>query len=216
MAGCPNRRRRVSAGPTGDLFVGGPDSTIGKVDARGRAVPGFAGGGRARLPQLTHCEQFANQPEVLALAATPDGDVIVLADSPESPNLAGGGCTPALIRFTPSGDLDRTFGTSGVALVWPTSTSALFYPYGQGLVVDPLGGVFATVESPLGPAGGDAEGVVRFNPGGSLDERWGQRGLASVDGFGPPAIALTPDGVSRSRPNDGQSTTPSARTWSSG
>lgn len=94
--------------------------------------------------------------------------------------------------YAAPGDLDPTFGTSGIALVdWGG-----IYNNGEFLAVQPDGKILVVGEAAF--SGSDAVGVARLNPDGSLDTSFGHGGRISVHlfphDFDVEDLALQPDG----------------------
>jgi uncharacterized delta-60 repeat protein len=93
-----------------------------------------------------------------------------------------------LARYLPNGQMDTTFGTDGVAL-----TASLAGDFAPGLAVQPDGKYL------LAGAAGSAFGVVRFNADGSVDQSFGNGGLATTafpnsNVQGANAVLVQPDG----------------------
>jgi uncharacterized delta-60 repeat protein len=119
----------------------------------------------------------------------PNGDIVVSTSS-------------GVARFLPTGKLDTTFGTGGLA-------SAGFVGGGgglQGVAVQPDGKIIwvGSQNTPgFTPFGTFSFAVARFNANGSLDTTFGTGGQASVEFFAPPmqgaqefarAVLVQPDG----------------------
>ncbi|MFL5767850.1 MAG: delta-60 repeat domain-containing protein [Actinomycetota bacterium] len=95
----------------------------------------------------------------------------------------------AVARYLPDGSLDPTFGRGGMvtARYRDSQTSA------EGVAIDGRGRVIAA-----GTASDRRWVLARFSSGGRLDQRFGDRGWATID-FGPGEeaardLALTPNG----------------------
>ena len=128
----------------------------------------------------------------------------------------GGGATDAILqsngdivvsggfgvaRYLPTGKLDTTFGSGGLASAGFTGgesrTGVALQPDGKIIWVGSQG-------NPSFPAGGTFEfAVARFTANGSLDTSFGSGGHASVEFFAPPmegaqefarAVLIQPDG----------------------
>jgi uncharacterized delta-60 repeat protein len=119
----------------------------------------------------------------------PNGDIVVSTGS-------------GVARFLPTGKLDTTFGTGGLA-------SAGFVGGGgglQGVALQPDGKIIwvGSQNTPgFTPFGTFSFAVARFNANGSLDTTFGTGGQASVEFFAPPmqgaqefarAVLVQPDG----------------------
>jgi uncharacterized delta-60 repeat protein len=115
-----------------------------------------------------------------AVALQSNGDIVAAGRS--------SGSEFTLARYTPSGSLDPTFGTSGVVV---TSQASWL----NGLAIQPTDGKIIAVG---GTAGGDANygsWLVRYNPDGSLDVTFGTGGIVNPTfGQGDTAVALQSDG----------------------
>ena len=101
-------------------------------------------------------------------AAAADGSVVVVG----SRYTAGVGTELAVARLNPSGALDPTFGTNGVA----TAHLGGMYDSATDVVVTPDGKILVSAFVQVhGPPPGDMSdfGVVRFNADGTLDTSFG-------------------------------------------
>jgi uncharacterized delta-60 repeat protein len=151
-------------------------STPGSLD------PTFGNGGKV----LTDLGVGAGVPSDAVLQ--PNGDIVV-----------SGGFGVA--RYLPTGKLDTTFGTGGLA-----STGFVGGESGTGVALQPDGKIIwvGSQGNPSFPAGGTFSfAVARFNANGSLDTSFGTGGQASVEFFAPPmqgaqefagAVLVQPDG----------------------
>jgi uncharacterized delta-60 repeat protein len=107
----------------------------------------------------------------------PSGDIVVVAGF-NNQTIATEAI--ALVRYTPSGKLDTTFGSKGVALAAFTDfinspTSVAVLPNGDIIVVG-----FSETTS-----GGFQFAMARFTPNGALDSTFGSGGLVTVQ---PPGV----------------------------
>ena len=151
-------------------------STPGSLD------PTFGNGGKV----LTDLGVGAGVPSDAVLQ--PNGDIVV-----------SGGFGVA--RYLPTGKLDTTFGTGGLA-----STGFAGGESGTGVALQPDGKIIwvGSQGNPSFPAGGTFSfAVARFNANGSLDTSFGTGGQASMEFFAPPmqgaqefagAVLVQPDG----------------------
>ena len=151
-------------------------STPGSLD------PTFGNGGKV----LTDLGVGAGVPSDAVLQ--PNGDIVV-----------SGGFGVA--RYLPTGKLDTTFGTGGLA-----STGFVGGESGTGVALQPDGKIIwvGSQGNPSFPAGGTFSfAVARFNANGTLDTSFGTGGQASVEFFAPPmqgaqefagAVLVQPDG----------------------
>jgi uncharacterized delta-60 repeat protein len=138
---------------------------------------------------------FGNGGKVL----TPGGGATDAILQPNGDIVVSGGFGVA--RYLPTGKLDTTFGSGGLASAGfaggESRTSVALQPDGKIVWVGSQG-------NPSFPAGGTFEfAVARFTANGSLDTRFGSGGHASVEFFAPPlqgaqefadAVLVQPDG----------------------
>ena len=121
-----------------------------------------------------------------AVAVQSNGDIVVVATAQtaiDAPQLFG------VARFTPSGQLDKTFGTGGMVTTeplgpFPTPSALIVQPNGQILVGGFVDG------SNKHTAGSTV--LVRYNSNGSLDTTFGTGGIVEAQGTGvgsPTALA---------------------------
>ena len=151
-------------------------STPGSLD------PTFGNGGKV----LTDLGVGAGVPSDAVLQ--PNSDIVV-----------SGGFGVA--RYLPTGKLDTTFGTGGLA-----STGFVGGESGTGVALQPDGKIIwvGSQGNPSFPAGGTFSfAVARFTANGTLDTSFGTGGQASVEFFAPPmqgaqefarAVLVQPDG----------------------
>ena len=151
-------------------------STPGSLD------PTFGNGGKV----LTDLGVGAGVPSDAVLQ--PNGDIVI-----------SGGFGVA--RYLPTGKLDTTFGSGGLA-----STGFAGGESGTGVALQPDGKIIwvGSQGNPSFPAGGTFSfAVARFTANGTLDTSFGTGGQASVEFFDPPmqgaqefarAVLVQPDG----------------------
>jgi len=118
----------------------------------------------------------------------PNGDIVVSTGS-------------GVARFLPTGKLDTTFGSGGLASTGFTGGEGL-----EGVALQPDGKIIwvGSQNTPgFTPFGTFEFAVARFNANGSLDASFGTGGEASVEFFAPPmegaqefarAVLIQPDG----------------------
>lgn len=126
---------------------------------------------------------------VSALAIQPDGKIIASGSAAISAN-----GDFVVVRYTPTGALDTTFGNAGVAHA-PFGADAI--PASVAVLPDGHILVSGTVGSPSGPSGKNY-GAARFNADGALDTTFGTNGIVTFDvrtsqDIGG-AMAVQPDG----------------------
>jgi uncharacterized delta-60 repeat protein len=105
------------------------------------------------------------------------GDIYVLANTNSGTDLSE---SAIVLRYSPDGTLDRSYGEEGRAYV-PS--------YPESLAVAPDGSAYVT--------SGERSTLIKLTPSGSLDPHFGKGGsaqLSSVEPFGFGAITTLPDG----------------------
>ncbi len=163
----------IARQPDGKVVVvgrAGSAVALARYTASGQLDPAFGVGGRVLTP-------FQQESYGAALALLPDGRIAVAG----TVNAA-----MAVLRYTPDGQLDRTFGAGGVA-----SASLGANSVGRALVQQPDGKLVAA-----GYAGNQAA-LVRYTPDGQLDSSFGTGGkvLATIgSNTSTSALVLQPDG----------------------
>jgi uncharacterized delta-60 repeat protein len=94
-----------------------------------------------------------------------------------------------LLRFTPSGQLDTTFGTNGVTL-----TSISDYAFTEvGMAVQPNDNIIV-LNAVISLLGENNITLFRYTPDGTLDPTFGNSGIVQTSGFGASALLLQPNG----------------------
>jgi uncharacterized delta-60 repeat protein len=167
----------------GVVMVGGTfvDFVMARFLADGTLDPGFGEGG-----MVTTDIQRDQQEEALAVAIAPDGAIVVVGYS-------GFSATMALARYLPDGSLDPGFGTSGIV---SGATPGRLY----AVAVQPDGRLVVAGgrDIPDGTVDFSDLVVARFEPDGTLDTSFGDRGVvvADVDGVTNTLreLAILPDG----------------------
>jgi uncharacterized delta-60 repeat protein len=189
VATVPGHAGPIAEQSDGSAFVlsfeyGDKTMTVNKLTPSGADDPTFGADGAAELP-------FESDGNVEAdpIATAPGGGVYVGAGI-----FPGKGCvrpceeTPALTRFTATGQPDPTFGTAGVATVSLPSARLPEPPSLRAVVVAADGSTFVTgtdeggdsyvaAFTPAGAPRGD------FGEGGVLIERHRQQALLETTGF---------------------------------
>ena len=114
-----------------------------------------------------------------ALLLQPDGKLVAVGDSdpsfedvPESFARA----SIALVRYTPDGSHDLSFGNGGVV----TTSIPGGYAFGNAAVLQPDGKI--VVAGYYWPQGPRVFALVRYNPDGSLDPTFGTNGIVTTYG----------------------------------
>jgi uncharacterized delta-60 repeat protein len=127
--------------------------------------------------------------DAFALVLQPDGKLVAAGKTDQTDS---GLDAFALVRYNPNGSLDPTFGTDGKVTTPFTSGDATAY----ALALQPDGKLVAAGDS-YGRAGRFHFAMARYNPDGSLDSSFGDRGdvTTSVGPFSAAlALVLRPDG----------------------
>jgi uncharacterized delta-60 repeat protein len=111
------------------------------------------------------------------------------------------GNEPKLMRFLPTGALDETFGSDGIASLPPPSKTES-NPFGSDtFALGEDGSVFVTAGTYLEHHGNEERKahlvLYHFLPNGKLDQSFGRGGLVALPGsagYENPALAIAPDG----------------------
>jgi uncharacterized delta-60 repeat protein len=160
--------------PTGDIVAGGyadlgtlPRFAIFRVHGNGALATGFGHAG-ARRTDLGPGADIAN-----AIAVTGTGG-FVLAGSAAN----GGHADWGIVRYTPKGLPDPTFGNSGVViLAWSAAPERADDAVRVGAKLLVAGRIHR-------PSTGDDVGVVRLRADGTLDQTFATNGVARIDAGG--------------------------------
>jgi uncharacterized delta-60 repeat protein len=167
----------------GACFLGFPGSAA--QAAEGQLDQSFASGG-------TFSRQlgFGNyQPLSLAFAEAvqSNGDIVLAGESGDG----GGGFDLLVVRLTPSGALDPTFGNGGEVDLNLPQPSPGRDSSAYGVVIQPDGRILVAGDVYVGY---QEAAIVRLMPNGSLDSSFGNGGVAEVTDLTARGIALTPGG----------------------
>jgi uncharacterized delta-60 repeat protein len=173
----------VVAGRVADGGAANPDVGLVRYNTDGTPDPDFGDAGVVRA-DLT----AGNWDEASAVAVQPDGKLVVAV-----PAFVVASFDFLVARFDASGDLDGTFGSSGLATTSFSSGS----DYARELALQSDGKIVVVGQTAAGPAITDMA-VARYTAGGSLDPAFGNGGKVTVDFFGSSdgaeCVALQPDG----------------------
>ena len=161
--------------PNGQTLVGGQageDVAVLRLDAFGRLDPSYGSGGVARVRAL------GVNPTAADLAVLPGGAVLVAAVESSPSVLYDFGGRGSLVRLTPTGALDATFGVGGAASLGDGFSDTQF----TRVKVLPDGKILAVGSAvPAGASFSRSDAfVARFSAGGQLDPSFGANGLARV------------------------------------
>ena len=150
----------IALQPDGRIVAGGfPGFTLARYDPNGSLDATFGTQGIATT--ASGAEEGAR-----ALALQSDGKIVVAGDDHER------GFT--LARYTPSGALDPTFGSGGVA-----STALGWFSRARGVAVQPDGRISAAGEATVGAI--QAFAVARYDADGTPDAGFGDDGVVVSD-----------------------------------
>jgi uncharacterized delta-60 repeat protein len=171
----------VAAGTSSDSTNGSPAHfTLARYTRGGALDPSFGAGGKVVVDSRS--SEYAN-----ALAVGPDGTLVVAGTS-----FAPGTQKCAVARFTASGKLDPSFGTSGrVLTVFGYSCEA------AGILTQPDGKIVIAGSVASTDTGGFM--LARYSSDGTLDPSFGAGGRTSTDfdyerSESANALAIQPDG----------------------
>lgn len=174
-AGGGDEARTVAIQPDGKIVAAGTNLRrfeVVRYDSDGSLDPTFGNGGIVRT-NLTPGRDMAND-----LVVQPNGRIVAVGSAGDSPVFA-------LVRYTPDGSLDPTFGGDGTVLteygIWGVASAAVLQPDGRIVAVGFNGWGFA---------------LARYRRNGNLDPSFGADGKVGNSfrlGWAG-AVALQPDG----------------------
>ncbi len=169
----------VAVQPDGKIVVAGSDDPVdgtafsqfvlARYNPDGSLDPSFGLDGIATTVVPSPAGQLPDA-AANALAILPDGDLLAGGSTAWHDGLGDEASQFALVRYTPRGALDPTFGTGGIVRSGESSYSSL-----DGLTVQPDGRIVAAGSGLSGGVCGhcsppvDTMEVVRYEPDGSLD-----------------------------------------------
>lgn len=188
--GGPAEVLRLTVGGDGKVLALGGQALL-RLRPEGQPDPAFGQGGRvtAGLPATPQ-----------ALAALPDGRVLVAGGRELSADSAAPASAVVLTRLLPNGEVDPGFGAGGsvVTAVGDSASAFSLWPLADGGAL--VGGVALSLD------GGSLDGgtysrwvVARYTADGALDPSFGEGGVATVreDRFAagrPGAVAVDASG----------------------
>jgi uncharacterized delta-60 repeat protein len=146
----------------------GTDYALARFDSTGTLDPSFGVGGTVRVD----VRASVDGPGRMIVQA--DGKILVAGGSSREP--ARLVSDASLVRFTPDGSLDPTFGTNGKLV---TQFSTLDQSAGA-IGFDGSGRIVVAGTAMLAPSGYDFA-LFRLSPSGALDESIGNAGLITTD-----------------------------------
>jgi uncharacterized delta-60 repeat protein len=200
--------------PDGRIVVGGrahgpDDLALARYATNGQLDPSFGTGGEVVVtgPSLPFSAGIAD------MALQPDGRIIAIGTI-ETPSMGALGPANdfAVLRLTPNGDLDASFGNGGLVTTDLTSSgstsTAQNDDHATGVVLQPDGKIVVagwTLNSgtydPGGPQNGNGYmapvlALVRYQPNGALDPTFGSGRitLTSIPTSEDVGLAMQPDG----------------------
>jgi uncharacterized delta-60 repeat protein len=164
----------------------GADMAVVRLTADGALDQSFGEGGVVRIP-LGPDGAFAS---AAAVAVQPDGKIVIGGTLRFLCDLDDPACAEivdaVLVRLTPAGGLDATFGTGGVVTFDAYGSRTVIAP--GGLVVEPAGTIVAggdsgfVADSDSGFVDGVRHGfIARFTTSGALDTSFGNAGITLID-----------------------------------
>ncbi len=181
--------QRVVIQPDGAIVVAGTTGTayrdifVARYQPNGALDPGFAGGGMVVIDLGSPGSPTDDQAGGLALQS--DGRIVVAGQR------GRGGGDFAVIRLTPSGTLDATFGTGGIVTTSFGATSGV-----TRVAVDGSGRILAAglVATTSGSSSSNAFALARYTSSGALDANFGQGGkIVDTAGYFPTGLAVQAD-----------------------
>jgi uncharacterized delta-60 repeat protein len=173
-------------GAAGAVTTGG----IAAATPRSTALPGsldtsFGTGGTV----LTDLTSLGLSPVALNAVVQPNGDIVVSGAF-------------GLARYLPAGQLDKSFGSGGIAAAFGGLTGI----QGTGVAIQPDGKIIlagSKTDPAASPASASELAVTRYNANGTPDTSFGTGGVVGTEVFTPPvggtsaaalAVLVQPDG----------------------
>jgi uncharacterized delta-60 repeat protein len=166
---------------------GNGGSALLRLLSDGRIDPSFHGGTLAR----SGIKNGSDLP--VSTAVLDDGGAVMLLDVAA---LSSSGLSDALalVRFTADGEIDRSFGRQGKAVVSFPSDGYQALARPSVILAQPDGQFLVGATVPTADLS-NATTLLRFTADGKLDTSFGKRGISSVNAFGAPtALALLSNG----------------------
>lgn len=169
------------------VTFGTPEVGVARLLADGSADTSFGTSGVTTT-------KIADTDHAARVALAPDGGILVLADTATAPTSASSPPTESvvLLRYTPAGQPDSTFGTSGSVTL---ATGQLVA--GAGLAVLSTGQILVALVTLSGSSSSSAVSatgsLVRLQSNGQSDATFGTAGSVSLQG-GPTNLTLDPSG----------------------
>ena len=175
---------------------GSQDFALARYDAAGKLDPGFGHGGLVLTPVRPLTADIVH-----GLAVQPDGRIVAAGVSYEDTVTLRPHGDFMVVRYTPDGDLDPSFGVGGVST---TNFEGESYDEPYAVVLQPDGRIVLGGTSNTGGGvgrifGADNLALARYLPNGLLDPTFGDGGKVVVDAGSMiesiRALALQPDGA---------------------
>jgi uncharacterized delta-60 repeat protein len=150
----------------GHVYENAGDFAVIRLERDGKLDTSFGDGGKA----LTDFDGRSDEAQAIAVDA--DGKIVVAGSSGQ-----GGINDFAVVRYTSDGELDEDFGEGGKVLTSFTEDSDSAY----ALTLQDDGKIVVGGEANFGTsATGQDFAIARYNPDGTLDESFGEAGLATL------------------------------------
>ncbi len=178
----------VVAGYTRKNGTGDLDFALARYTTSGELDSSFGSGGIVETDLGSGSDDLAE-----AVAVRPDGKILVAGST--NPDPASNAWDFAVVRYTPSGTLDSTFGSGGVV----TTDLGSNFDFAHAMALQPNGKIVVAGSSQKAGQHGYDFAVVRYTPSGALDRSFGSGGKVLTD-LGPAsddeasAVALQQDG----------------------
>jgi uncharacterized delta-60 repeat protein len=175
---------------------GSQDFALARYDGAGKLDPGFGHGGLVLTPVRPLTADVIH-----GLAIQPDGKIVAAGVTYEDTVTLRPQGDFMVVRYTPQGDLDPSFGVGGVST---TNFQGESYDEPYAVVLQPDGRIVLGGTSNTGGGvgrifGADNLALARYLPNGLLDPSFGSGGTVVVDAGSMiesiRALVLQPDGA---------------------
>ena len=182
----------------GKILLGGSygdDFTVERLDADGTPDPTFGQGGRATIQVAATTSEAGVPPLAEALLVQGDGSILMVG-SFDSATVGFG-----VLKLTPAGALDTSYGTGGFAILPATLPQGLTLAGLQAATLTSTGQLVLAGSASTSAAGSSEIFATRLDADGSVDTSFGTSGFATsaidIDGHMdavPTAVAIQPGG----------------------
>lgn len=189
-----SRAYAVALEPDGKLVAVGESDhdhsaafALARYEPKGALDTSFGSHGEVRT-------SFSVNATATAVAIRADGSILVAGPTGSATSTER---RIAIARYLPDGRLDPSFGRNGrVMTVLEAKTVGVFL--GASLVVEPSGKIIVAATTDSQGGGASRFGLAAYNANGSVDLRFGHKGLTTTgfgdDGVIATALALEPNG----------------------